>query len=420
MKKKHISAPRPFRLYQSQREVVERYVQSMRLGEEGFKIATESFADFEAMVTSLPVGKDLAPSDVMSIAVDVALNYGAAGAPNRDEKVVDPDRQAVEYIVDFLESLPRAYRIRFELPEVPAWGDFSIRLADNIALIGQLPTGTAPPQNRLVSLLRGNDAPPVDGGVYLEFQLHGFASSSLDSPVVAESMALLKQSLFLLQHFGVFSTLVWGQRQGTALIYDEVSGEAKSLSLPDNLATVLGGLRPDVDGLNVWEQGKTLLGGITRPPASNVEWIQAVEVSARQIPIFFSNRHRTGFPRIAAAIEWYEDSHLIGDQSLAFLSACIGLESIFGEDEGLGELSKRLGDRYSFMLGSDRDDRARLGREFEEILAVRGKLVHARENRLKAKDLQHLDKVRGMLWQSIRHELRPFVATPSRRGSGSP
>jgi len=72
---------------------------------------------------------------------------------------------------------------------------------------------------------------------------------------------------------------------------------------------------------------------------------------------------------------------------MAFLAACIGLESIFGEKpSGMTELSRRLVDRDSFMLGKDRDERGKLARDFEEVLKVRGELVHARTSRLKAKD----------------------------------
>jgi hypothetical protein len=193
---------------------------------------------------------------------------------------------------------------------------------------------------------------------------------------------------------------------------DEADHRKIPLDLPDHLAASLGQLQPDKEGLRVWDlKGMTLLSGSFRKPETDAEWVSALSDNAKVIPKYFANSHRTGFSRIAAAIEWYEDSLISDDQSMAFIAACIGLESIFGEEAtGMTELSRRLVDRYSFMLGKDRDERSELARDFEEVLKVRGQLVHARTSRLKAKDRVQLDKVREMLLRSIQHEVRPFLA----------
>ena len=96
------------------------------------------------------------------------------------------------------------------------------------------------------------------------------------------------------------------------------------------------------------------------------------------------------------------------DQTIAYLAACIGLESIFGEKD-MSEMSKRLEDRYAFLLGNDREDRKKLAQEYREVLRIRGQLVHARVKKLPPRDYKALETAREMLRKTIAHELTSFT-----------
>lgn len=407
-----IKAPHVTKLSASQVQVVRRYVHSMALEQGGMAFDPESFGLLRDMVTSLPACRDLAPWDLLSIVVDVAMKFGAKAVQGEvASPAAEHDEQAVSYLVGFLESLPRTYVVRFELPGVPYWGDFSVQLADNVAMTSRRPSSDAQVQNALVRALRGQSQ-EADVAVGLELTLQGYASASPESPVVAEALALLKQVLHLLKHAGVLTPVHWEDRRARVEVLDVSDGSTKGITLPDQLAKALGALGPDQKSLQVMDlSAGTLLTRSFRSPKTDAEWVNAVTHSSRLVSRYFANRHLTGFARVAAAIEWYEDSLLNNDQSMAFLAACIGLESIFGEEStGMSEMSQRLGDRYSFMLGKDRDHRSRLASEFKEVLKLRGELVHARRSRLRPKDRAQLDKVRDMLWRSISHEMRPFLS----------
>lgn len=404
------------KLFPPHRQIVEQYVQGLRLDEGGIDIVNDAFTPFREMVLSLPDCRDLAPWDVVSIAVDIALKFSkrdaraGGGSPDADQGAL-----AADYLIGFLESLPREYKVRYELPQVPSWGNFSIALARNVALTSRKPADGDATRNALAQALVSAQGRAPDSGVSIEIDLRGFASSSLESPVVSDSLSLLKQTVFLLKHARLVTSLPWTETLARAWVTDVADRRETALQLPEHLARALGSLRPDTDALRVWDTNKGGgLFGSQRKPETDAEWAAAFQGNTVQVSNYFANCHRTGFSRVAAAIEWYEDSRLNDDQSLAFLAACIGLESIFGEEgSGMNELSRRLADRYSFMLGKDRDERVKLASEFDEVLKVRGQLVHARTSRLKAKDRLQLDRVRDMLWRSIQHEIRPFLVQPT-------
>jgi hypothetical protein len=399
------------KLFPNQRDIVSRYVASMRLAEGGVHIANDVFSSFKDMVLSLPNCRDLGVWDVATIAIDTGLKFTKGGSSEKALAAdADPASPATEHLINFLESLPREYVVRFELPKVPFWGGYSIPIARHVDWTSQK-SEEVPIRNALARLLSQGDEDNARSAVGLEFKLYGFASESLESPVVSDSLAQLKQVVYLLQYARIVKSESWDGVRARAWVLDVINQREIALQLPDRLAASLGRLVPDEEGLQTWDsQGKILLGGSYRRPRTDAEWTGALSDNAKAISNFFANSHKTGFARIGAAIEWYEDSRLNDDQTLAFLAACIGLESLLGEEtSGMTELSRRLVDRYSFMLGKDRDDRGKLAQEFEEVLKVRGELVHARASRLKPKDRVQLDKVREMLWRTINHEMRPLL-----------
>jgi hypothetical protein len=94
---------------------------------------------------------------------------------------------------------------------------------------------------------------------------------------------------------------------------------------------------------------------------------------------------------------------------MAYIAACIGLESIFGEKD-MNEMSKRLEDRYAFLLGKDREHRKQLAKDYGEVLRIRGQLIHARAKKLGQRDFNALKAAREMLRKSILHELNAFMS----------
>jgi hypothetical protein len=270
--------------------------------------------------------------------------------------------------------------------------------------------------------MTGEEQPARDPPVRLEVTIRGYANaSSPNSHGLANAVAVAKQLSFLMVYARLGRSASWQRVRATARLTDSVTTQTSEFRLPEGLAIELGSLEADTEVLKVWEQGKGggLLSGEMRLAQTDAEKLKAFLALPPRVHRFYSRPHLPGFDRVAAAIEWHQDSQQNDDQTLAFLAACIGLESVFGEEEkGMTELTSRLQDRYAFMLGKDREDRKRLAKDFADVLQVRGALVHARATRLRDKDLKQLHKVREMLWQSIHHELKPFISESVKSASG--
>ena len=114
---------------------------------------------------------------------------------------------------------------------------------------------------------------------------------------------------------------------------------------------------------------------------------------------------------LVSALEWAHDSIYTENQTLAYLAACIGMEALLGEgqdgkESNLDQMSKRLADRYAYLMGNGRSDRKRLSAEYDEVRILRGRLVHGRKARLTVGEQATLHKAQTMLLNVIWKELR--------------
>jgi hypothetical protein len=392
----------------TQRSIVEAYARAALGPGASIQVWNERFQGFRNMVMSLPNCRELSSDDVINFAADsVFLFYdkrrrqdeGAGSEPQ------DLSPALAAHIAQFLESLPRSYLISLDLPSIQNLPSFELTISDQLTLCLVDRSGNA------IETAIGKavaDLHPTTPAVQLRVKVSGFATSSLETQGTADALALIKQFAFLLETTGNFERSYSHSNRSLASWLDVTTGETESLVLPDRLSAHLGGLKIKGNTLQVHDpSGGSLLN--FRDVVTDEERLSALEIRLGLLARFYSRAELPGFARLTAAIEWYEDSLTDDDQTMAFLAACIGLESIFGEEEGLSELTGRLVDRYAFMLGKDRRERAELALDFQAILKLRGKLVHARSSRLRGPDRERLDVVRAMLWNSIQHELRPFT-----------
>lgn len=128
---------------------------------------------------------------------------------------------------------------------------------------------------------------------------------------------------------------------------------------------------------------------------------------------FFGKNEHPDFSAISASLEWFHDSVHAENQTFAYLAACIGLEALIGnEKRQISEMSKRLTDRYGFLMGRSRQERETLALRYEKVLEVRGKLVHAKVARLSGEDHQYLSIAQDMLLKALRKELHRIFRDP--------
>ena len=363
------------------------------------------------MLLSLRSCKSLGPSDAIHIAVDHILDLYQEIKQGKETNapIVDPERILTTRLIEFIESLPRAYEFRVTLPSFPNWGAFELELAPGIRLIGQ-PEPEPPLLNGLLALtISSQIQPTAKRGVSLVFEMRGFASSNADSPVPTDAIALLKLTSFLLVTQNVLLG-IWNSPLATASVIDRLTGKSEDISLPEGLARHIGGLQPNTEALQVFDApaGASIAQLLTAPKraaATDAERVEVLSTLLKPIARVLNLRKGAAFRPLEAAIEWHQDSHFTQDQTIAYLAACIGLEALFGEPD-MNEMSKRLQDRYAFLLGKSREDRARLAHEYEQVLRIRGHLVHARVKRLSTRDAKSLATARKMLKDSILHELQ--------------
>ncbi|HEA3677126.1 TPA: hypothetical protein RVT83_001829 [Escherichia coli] len=109
--------------------------------------------------------------------------------------------------------------------------------------------------------------------------------------------------------------------------------------------------------------------------------------------------------RIKSAIDWLVNSIINEDKTMAFVQACMGLESIFGDDDYEGGLTTILSDRCAYLIGKNIKDRAEIKKTFREIYQIRSKIIHGVRNCLSEKEQTMLYMARQFLRKSILKEL---------------
>jgi hypothetical protein len=369
------------------------------------------FAPLLTMVLGLRNCQLLGSSDVLHFAIDHAVDENFVV----NNGVHDSSEESIELLatslISFIESMPRACQLRISLPAFPNWGSFSISLAPGVKIVSNMSDDavkTLRPLNELASRLL--QPPFVVGGASLLLDVRGAAGSSADSASVSAGLSLAKLCSFLLLNTEALTLGVF-QNPASAVITDTASDKAIKVGLPQKLAQHFGGVVPNQDRIKVLDSSKslTLLGAVEREADTNEERITAFKELLSPASKIIRLHKNKKFSPLSTAIEWYQDSVLSEDQTMAYIAACIGLESIFGEKD-MNEISKRLEDRYAFLLGTDREHRKQLARDYGEVLRIRGQLIHARAKKLGQRDFNALKAAREMLRKSILHELKAFMS----------
>lgn len=324
----------------------------------------------------------------------------------------DPVDNAPPYLADELiallvaevESLPRSYELAFELPFVQGLPPLEVELAPDMHLVsGRYDFDLQFDKALILASALMKAATPCK--TYVRVRTQGYIARRLESETVRAAMTRVKQAVFVLtSHGALYSSL--RVRDKVRCVSTRVDNDwSTAVTLPYAMSECLS-LELGESTLKVFVRGKNSLLDLTERLAVTAdETIQALDRHATEVRKFFSSEPHRDFQSIAAAIEWYQDSMNADNETYAFIAACIGLEALLGDESHLEEMTKRLTDRFSFLLGSGRADRDRLAAEYRSILGVRGRLVHAKQSRLSADDHKHLSTVRDMLYRVIWREL---------------
>ncbi|MFS2135771.1 hypothetical protein [Duganella sp. Dugasp56] len=357
------------------RAAIDQFVKSTPLQ----RMPTIDFNDeFDVMVNTAAkaYSRYLDVTQVTNIILDTICDFDSRNADEDGALIGDLaelQKKLVDDIVAALAAFPRDYRVTLQFYPSKDWPDARYELGDNVALLFQ------------------------SGRGFLEFELTGYANSTSDTGVALTAYSKAKIFVFLAHNYLPFNSHI-GQTGQSAEARDCENNTVIKMRVPDPLARCLNGLN-----LDAHMRAKLL------QPAGDAAIEVALADGLRFVKNVFALEGKTGYDAIAAAIEWYEDSRFASNQTVALLSACIGLEALLRGEEQESDLSNRLADRYAYMLGRNPTQRKELFGDYKSVLTLRGKLVHSKQARLSEEDRVILRRSQGMLKAVIKHELAALL-----------
>jgi len=309
-----------------------------------------------------------------------------------------------------IESYPRQYALCIELPQFPYFGPATFELSPQLQLI--CGSHQFEPARTHQQMLANAISASNKNCTFLRVHADGFAGSFPDSPAYASCISIVKQCAFVLAAYGT-SKRIYREKTARSTFHDAFDGWTLAVPLPGTAARMFAELALDESKLTVVDHSAiqngrpaSLLSAPMRVAESEEEMQSALERNLDCVVKYFAHAGSADFESISAAIEWYQDSLFADNQTFAYLAACIGLEALLGSAGHMDEMTNRLVDRYGFMLGRTRSEREQLSGEYRKALALRGQLVHAKQQRLVGEQKQYLPKVQTMLREVIWHELQ--------------
>lgn len=384
-------------------DVIERWVQSLDFGGRRLFTVNDQLRELTTSIAKLH-------RDYIDIDTARSLLYDECDSFRRSKGLIGGEMlqdtpelrgELVARIKQLIESYPRTYKLRIELPSFPAYGVSTIPLSDEVRVVIEAPPTLAVGLQVLFDASR--QAPPIP---YLEIDVDGYGDESVDSPAVAAALSVAKQCLFVFESQKILEATYYPSKEADAHLIDELTGISLFVGIPQALARHLAKLIPNERALTAIDPGPTIL-GIRREATTAEEKLLALTDAFDPVARYLQAQNHPDFQPLAAAIEWYQDSIHSEDQTFSYLAVCIGFEAILGSDDHMPEMSMRLADRYAFRMGRNRANRAELFDAYSAMLNLRGKLVHAKTARLRSsEDRSRLRAAQRMLRELITKELQ--------------
>jgi hypothetical protein len=395
-------------------KVVQDFVDSLSLDDRFEWLSNEKHVPLAKAVVRLH-GTFMTVDDAEDLVARECVHYmhewpDARGALTAPENI-GHNQELVRRLKLHIESLPRQYVVYVELPKFPVSSPMQIQISNRITLV----TGSKLPLPKSARAKSIDYAHLHNGRAsYLEIKTVGYAAPHPRSPAIADSFAQLKYLAFNLVAYGLFHRI--SRKSNFVVTFRTLAtDEIHLLHTPHELNVCIGSIVSNQTRLLARSEATAglldLLAGMhggasTVLADTDSEVEEALRLNLSPVKEFFESSSHPDFSSIGAAIEWYEDSQATENETFGYLAACIGLEAILGSDETMTSMSKRLADRYSFLLGKNRSEREAMAAEYGRVLDLRGKLVHAKAVRLQPQERYLLNRAREMLKRVIQHEVK--------------
>lgn len=321
-----------------------------------------------------------------------------------DEK----SQQLAGSLEDYFISIPRIFNIYLPLPAVTRNIPSPIKLSEEISIVSFHDADQIPGGHHRGLLTLGNKL--EIGKVFIKQRVSGYAGNRLENACIRKAVnnlkIILQQGMF--RHLfkltpeekagiGLFSVFTHHQIKKLEVVCVDEGFDKPKISkaeFPIDICRLLNNIDINWDGIPIAkalvekdELDKVISALLTRP----VELINCQDDEAT---------------RVKAAIKWCFDSYTVGNQTLAFLQICIGLEALLGDTGYNGALTETLADRCAYLIGEDIKGRKTIKKNFKELYDVRSKLVHGNVTELNNDQTGHLRWGKSALEFAIVKEMK--------------
>lgn len=320
-------------------------------------------------------------------------------------------------IVAELLSYPRNYSVCFELPALKDIEQDSIQVIPGVTLVraapGQLfPSTLFSAKGLGLGITAGLGRQPKlkEGTSYLVIEASGFVDRSTNSSAGSSALSRFKQIVQLgeVHGFGFEKRFRGGllpRTEAEVLAIDRSTSHPRhfSIDIPQEM-------RECMASLTVRQAPITTGGLLALAMEPKLQSIPDTLVNGftRFRPLFDAPEANQDAQRLWAGLEWAFDSRIAGNETQAFLQACIGIEAVLGDDDVERGLTEKLADRCAYLLGRTISQRREIASSFREIYKVRSHLVHGRRKRLDPSQRVLLDKAQKLLSQILRAETTAY------------
>jgi hypothetical protein len=373
-------------------------------------------ARLEKFIGELPVFSFLFDSICRELHENFRYNLDKKGTLLKDISGYDDLNRVAERLIDDLESLPWSFLISLELPTSIGKPLRSILpsyvLGSNVSLV--CPDEEYDKTYSLHSLMDGrNDLLGIGTGLlglnkprkwntettYLQVATEGFIGYFCKTTPLDDAIAAIKSFLGLALAVRLFQ-------------FNEKKAEPL-FDFPQKKDFIVH--RKVSEGYEIWsmhELASDLPEAIARLEIHNLhrqleqdkvsEWIRN-----RLLIISRAFLYPTKSERILLAAQWLLDSYIGKNELLSFVQSTVAMEIMLGEEAksdviGIGEL---LRNRCAYLIGESHDQRVMILKDFDQIYAVRSRIVHRGKSRLNNEESELFRKLQWMCRRVISKEL---------------
>lgn len=279
----------------------------------------------------------------------------------------------VKTVIEDLSGFPRSYEWRIEFPRFYRLPDCRMPITEDMYF--DFKTGEFPD---------------------LVVKVSGYCGTDFNQPTMVKLLSTIKSLIFILEWRKVVHH-TYSFDMVKAVVFDRYLDIERMQFLKPDLSQLIGGAR-----LSVSSEARKM----SAKNANVASMLAAPFVDAGKVMELLRLGENAA---IATAIEWYMDSRLVENQTVALLEICIGLEAILGDEGEIKDMTNRLCDRLGFLLGKSREQRRILSEQYRKVLSLRGKLVHGKQAKLDQDGSKVLSVARDLLRDVIQHELGQLI-----------